>query len=261
MPDPDPLRAVDPPQGFVSVAEHGSGIVQQHTGGVPEALPTQSEKEAVADEVLSVPTWVPVHLAVVFGQPSGSKDAEVGPCADDSISVAHVVLRLHGNVTDEEQQAQHRLPRRLRPRVHVGECAAQGRRAASALCRRLAQVVERAVSKAQRSVGEDDEVEQAEVTSGGQQDLRWRGDPQPATGSQSIRWVCRQTTSPGRRGRGSESMIPANTGSSAGKGGSHQPRTMAPVRWVKVPEFGSTCCQDARSARRSPASPRGRCTP
>ena len=59
----------------------------------------------------------------------------------------------------------------------------------------------------------------------------------------------RTTRSPFRAGRMLAAGTAAKTGRPGGSGGSHQPSTSAPVRWVKRPPTGSATCQAARSLR------------
>jgi hypothetical protein len=60
-------------------------------------------------------------------------------------------------------------------------------------------------------------------------------------------WVCRHTSSPGRRGRESALSMAAKTGCAMGAG-SHQPRRRAAVRCENAAVLGSTSCQAASSS-------------
>ena len=103
----------------------------------------------------------------------------------------------------------------------------------------------------QRAVTEHDEVEQGQVAGAGQQDLVGRGQADPSCHRCSIGRVWRMATISGRLGRVSAFAWLTKTGRPGGRGGSHNPCSTAPVRWVRQPEGGRTCCHATRSARSS----------
>lgn len=225
--------------------------------GVP--LPARLGQSPVPVEVAAVGREVPMHLAVVLGDPTRAHQPEVGARDEAPRSVVDDALRLHLDVRGAVQHPHDRLPRRLAAGVEQRDDRTQPwsprRRTPAAACssssvqspHRRAESPSATRSSTPRSHAVASSVSAAVATRS------------PRTSSIAGGAASRVTAKPRRCGWRSSSPTAARTGLDAGAG-SHQPRSSAAVRWVNTAESGSTWLH-ARSRSAKPWAAVGTCRP
>jgi hypothetical protein len=252
MPRAHPSRSVRTAEGRVGVTEHGHRVEQQVATGVAVALPADALQRAVAGKVLGLSAGGPMLIAVVLVQPVRPDDPEVAPrkrapnrsrtsyCGSTGTSQTRCSTRSTDSHGDSD-----RVSTKSSAFRRAG--APRRRRALTWRSSRMSQWP--ACSAESVSTTRSSRPRSRPAASSASPGVASLSPPRLTVGTG---WVWRHTTSPWRRGRLSQSAMPANTGASAGCGGSHQPYASAAVRSVDAREPGSTSCQACRSDCGSP---------
>ena len=172
VPGSDPLGQVLTANGAVGIAQDAHRAVEHVVVRVPVSRPLLSVEPTQPSQITLLLCSGEMDLAVVLLQGASADHPEVG-AGKWSVWSRYVVLRLHLDAAEDEQQPEQGLPRRLRAGIGQGERLAQAHQATSTRHRaessgKLLQVD---VVGEHRSVQEHDHVDQAKVLCTREQDL------------------------------------------------------------------------------------------
>ncbi len=247
LPGSEPTRTPGPSEQAVDVGDDCGGVSPQVLRGVAMPLPIPGDQRAIPFQVVLVDISIAVPRAVVLVDPPSPVDPQVDPgdeaprsskiscCGVTGISAAWCSTRMIDSQADSLRASSIGMIRRSRgaPRRR---CRAVIWRSVRVQCRsRSAESPRMTRSSTPRSRAAAKIVSAAVVIRS------------PFTRFIGNGWVWRQTSSPGRRGRGSALSMAAKTGW-AMVAGSHQPRSRAAVRCEKAAVRGSTSCHAASSS-------------